>query len=84
LNYLVYIALRRHGQRKACEVLAQKGKDLLLREWLSKGHVHENYNGDTGEGCDVKNSDKFYHWGAMLSLVALIEAGHAAGPEEVL
>ena len=84
LNYLVYIALRRSGQRKACEVLAQKGKDLLLREWLSRGHVHENYNGDTGEGCDAGNSDKFYHWGALLSLVALIEAGHAAGPEEAL
>jgi len=84
LNYLVYIALRRHGQKKACEVLAQKGKDLLLKEWLTKGHVHENYNGDTGEGCDVKSSDKFYHWGALLSLVSLIEAGYAAGPEEAL
>jgi len=84
VNYLVYIALRKARQRKACEVLSQKGKDLLLREWLSNGHVHENYNGDTGEGCDVKNSDKFYHWGALLSLVALIEAGYAAGPEEAL
>jgi len=81
LNYLVYIALRHSNQRKACEVLAQKSKDLLLREWLTKGHVHENYNGDTGDGCDVKNSDKFYHWGALLSLVALIEAGYAEGVE---
>jgi hypothetical protein len=84
LNYLVYIALRRHGQRKACEVLARKGKDLLLKEWLSKGHVHENFNGSTGEGCDVPNSDRFYHWGALLSLIALIEGGYAAGPEEPL
>jgi len=84
VNYLVYIALRKAKQRKACEVLSQKGKNLLLREWLSNGHVHENYNGDTGEGCDVKNSDKFYHWGALLSLIALIEAGYAAGPEEAL
>ena len=38
--------------------------------------VHENYNGDNGEGCDVKNSDKFYHWGGLLSLIALLEASH--------
>ncbi|MDR2477506.1 MAG: hypothetical protein LBD18_06955 [Treponema sp.] len=84
LNYLVYIALRRHGQKEACGVLAEKGKNLLLKEWISRGHVHENFNGETGEGCDVRNSDKFYHWGALLALVALIEAGYAAGPEERL
>lgn len=84
LNYLVYIALRRHGQKEACGVLAKKGKNLLLKEWISRGHVHENFNGETGEGCDVRNSDKFYHWGALLALVALIEAGYAAGPEERL
>jgi hypothetical protein len=89
LNYLTYIALRRHGQavedaREACGVLAEKGKNLLMKEWLSKGHVHENFNGDTGEGCDVRNSDKFYHWGGLLSLVSLIEAGFAAGPEQPL
>ena len=84
LNYLVYIALRRHGQKEACRVLAEKGKNLLLKEWISRGHVHENFNGETGEGCDVRNSDKFYHWGALLALAALIEAGYAAGPEERL
>jgi hypothetical protein len=89
LNYLTYIALRRHRQAagdamEACRVLAEKGENLLMKEWLSKGHVHENFNGDTGEGCDVLNSDKFYHWGALLSLVSLIEAGFAAGPEQPL
>jgi hypothetical protein len=89
LNYLAYIALRRHrqaveGGNEACRILAEKGKNLLMKEWLSKGHVHENFNGDTGEGCDVRNSDKFYHWGALLSLVSLIEAGFAAGPEQPL
>jgi hypothetical protein len=84
LNYLVYIALRRHGQKDACKVLADKGRNLLMKEWTSLGHIHENFNGDTGEGCDVPNSDKFYHWGALLALVSLIEAGFAAGPEEPL
>jgi hypothetical protein len=55
-----------------------------MKEWLQHGHVHENYNGDTGEGCDVKSSDKFYHWGGLLSFVALIEAGYIPGPEQPL
>lgn len=31
-------------------------------------HNHqENYNSATGEGCDVSNSNPFYHWGALVS-----------------
>ena len=75
LNFLVYMGLRRHGLAKECADLAQKSAGLLMREWTEHGHIHENYNADTGSGCDVANSDKFYHWGALLSLVALIEAG---------
>lgn len=37
------------------------------------GHVHENYNGGSGEGCDVKNIDPFYHWGGLLALIGLME-----------
>jgi hypothetical protein len=84
LNYLVYIALRKRGRGEACRVLAEKSRLLLLREWKARGHVHENYNGDTGEGCDVRNSDKFYHWGGLLGLIALIEAGYMEGPERPL
>jgi hypothetical protein len=88
LNYLVYIALRRHKPisacREACRILSEKSRNLILREWTEKGHVHENFNSDTGIGCDVPNSDKFYHWGGLLSLIALIEAGYAAGPENPL
>ena len=82
LNYLTYLALRRHGCRKAATDLAHKSAALFLKEWRAHGHVHENYNGDTGWGCDAKNSDKFYHWGALLALTALTEAGHAASPDE--
>ncbi|MDR1099325.1 MAG: hypothetical protein LBL28_02475, partial [Treponema sp.] len=62
-------------------VLAEKSKNLLMKEWIEQGHVHENYNGDTGEGCDVRNSDKFYHWGSLLAIPALMEAGFLEGPE---
>jgi len=83
-NFLAYLAMRCHGLDGPRRVLAEKGLSLLMKEWQGKGHVHENYNGDTGEGCDVKNSDKFYHWGGLLSYIALMEAGYAEGPEKKL
>ena len=82
MNFLVYLAMRKAGVEEARKDLALKSKELLMKEWLEKGHVHENYNGTTGEGCDSRNSDKFYHWGALLSLISLIEEGHLEGPEQ--
>jgi hypothetical protein len=46
---------------------------LLLKEWSEKGHVHENYNAISGSGDDVSNSDRFYHWGALLGYVEYLE-----------
>jgi putative isomerase len=40
---------------------------------VSRGHLHENYNSNTGEGGDVTNCDAFYHWGALLGLIEWIE-----------
>ena len=56
--------------------MADKSAALLLKEWLEMGHIHENYDGDTGEGCNVENSDKYYHWGALLSYIKLREEGY--------
>jgi hypothetical protein len=84
MNYLAYISLRRAGRNEACRILAEKSGKLILKEWLEEGHVHENYHGDTGDGDDVKNSDRFYHWGGLLSFIALMEAGFAEGPEKPL
>jgi hypothetical protein len=82
MNLLVYLGLRKHGLTSAQKDLAEKSRNLILKEWLEYGHVHENYSANTGEGCDVSNSDKFYHWGGLLSLIALIEAGYQEGPEK--
>ena len=75
MNYLAYNAMKKRGLEEACGVLAEKSRDLLLKEWREHGHVHENYNGTTGEGDDVLNSDGFYHWGALLALIAIDNAG---------
>ncbi len=84
VNFLAYLAMRKHGLEEPCRDLANKSAALLLQEWRGHGHVHENYSGDTGWGCGVHNSDKFYHWGALLSLIALIDGGIVKGPEELL
>jgi len=75
MNYLVYLGLQKHGLKDACRDLAAKSAELLLREWRAHGHVHENYTCATGWGCDKADSDRFYHWGGLLGLIALTEAG---------
>ncbi|NLG28039.1 MAG: hypothetical protein GX557_09015, partial [Chloroflexi bacterium] len=83
-NFLAYLGLRNYPLTEATSQLAARSVRLLLKEWRERGHIHENYNADSGEGCDSKNSDAFYHWGALLGLMALIDAGHLPAPEEPL
>ncbi len=76
MNYLVYLGLRNYSSPElvsARKQVAQKSLELFLKDWRANGHVHENYNGATGSGDDVSNSDRFYHWGALLGLMALQE-----------
>ena len=70
-NFLAYIAMKHAGLKKECNDFADKSEELLLKEWRLHGHVHENYCGDTGMGCNKGNSDKFYHWGGLLAYIAL-------------
>jgi hypothetical protein len=77
MNYLVYLGLRNYGFPEVRKQLAQKSLDLLMRDWEANGHIHENYNAITGSGDDVKNSDRFYHWGAMLGLISMLEKENA-------
>jgi len=83
-NFLAYLGLRNYCLPEATSQLAARSVRLLLKEWRERGHIHENYNADSGEGCDSKNSDAFYHWGALFGLMALIDAGHLPAPEEPL
>ena len=71
MNYLVYEALTEAGMEPEKAALAESSRRLLLKEWEEHGHVHENYNGTTGEGCDVPNSNNFYHWGGLLGYIAV-------------
>jgi putative isomerase len=65
MNMLVWKGLAHPKYREVAEVtLARKrlvdvSRALLLGEWLEHHHVHENYNAESGEGCDVSNSNPF-------------------------
>lgn len=76
LNFLVYLALTNTELEEVRRDLAQKSATLFMKEWKEHRHVHENYSAITGEGCDSGNSDKFYHWGALLCVIAMAEAGY--------
>ncbi|MCL2742006.1 MAG: hypothetical protein FWE70_07895, partial [Oscillospiraceae bacterium] len=84
MNLLAYLAMRKKGLSDECRVLAERSENLLLKEWRLHGHVHENYHAETGMGCGVSSSDRFYHWGGLLALVALIDGGYVEGPERPL
>jgi putative isomerase len=73
VNYLVYLGLANYQQADVRRALAAKSYQLFVKEWTEKGHVHENYNAITGQGDDVKSSDRFYHWGALLGYVESLE-----------
>jgi hypothetical protein len=73
MNYLVYLGLRNYHQAAARQVLATKSWNLFMKEWNTKGHVHENYNAIVGQGDDVTSSDRFYHWGALLGFINYLE-----------
>ena len=70
-NFLAYVAMKYAGLNKECDDLAAKSEELFLKEWRLHGHVHENYNADSGMGCDAGNSDPFYHWGGLLAYIAI-------------
>lgn len=80
MNFLVYLSLRNYDLPNVRHELSAKSQALLMKEWNEKGHIHENYNGNNGEGDDVWNSGRFYHWGALLGLISLIESKDAGTP----
>ena len=75
LNFLVYMGLRNYDFPQVRKEFAEKSKHLFLQSWLKDGYVFENYNATTGQGDDTLRSDKFYHWGALLGYISLIENG---------
>ena len=73
MNYLVYLGLRNYGKPSLTKEFARKSMELFEKQWSTSRHVHENYNAISGLADDVPNSDRFYHWGALLALIEFME-----------
>lgn len=69
MNYLVYLGLQNYDLPQVRREFADESYALFFKEWSEHGHVHENYNAMLGTGDDVSNSDRFYHWGALLGYI---------------
>jgi putative isomerase len=75
MNFLVYLGIRNYQLPEARADLVKKSKDLLMKSWKKDGSIFENYNSVTGQGDDVGSADAFYHWGALLSFLSILDAG---------
>lgn len=81
MNFLVYLGIRNYNLPDARNSMVEKSKKLLLQSWIDENHVYENYNADTGLGNDSGMSDAFYHWGALLGFIDLVEKKYVPSPE---
>jgi len=76
MNFLVYLGMRNYDLGAARTDLAERSRKLLMKSWQSDRSVYENYNSNTGAGNDVRSSDAYYHWGALLGVIGLMEQGY--------
>lgn len=82
MNFLVYLGLRNYDLPEARKDMVERSENLLLRSWLGDRHVYENYNAETGRGDDAGSwSDEFYHWGALLGFISLMDKGYVPSPQ---
>ncbi len=77
MNFLVYLGMRNYDLPAARKDLAERSLKLLMKSWESDHAIYENYNALTGAGNDVRSSDAYYHWGALLGVISLLESSQA-------
>jgi glycogen debranching enzyme len=71
LNAIVYHALKDAEAYREAKLFAERGETLLLGSWETQRRVYENYGGTDGRGDSARQSDAFYHWGALLGYIAI-------------
>jgi hypothetical protein len=81
MNFLVYLGLRSYDLPDARKGIVDRSTSLLLQSWIAENHIYENYNAETGQGDDAGMSDKFYHWGALLGFIGIMEEGCIPSPQ---
>ena len=75
LNAIVYFALKDAGLYAEAKLLAEKSEALMLKGWEKNRRIYENYGAVDGLGDSARQSDAFYHWGALLGYIAIDAEG---------
>jgi putative isomerase len=79
MNFLVYLGLKNYDLPSASRLIADKSEKLMMENVKLNGYVYENYNAITGNVSDPaegqRMGDCYYHWGALLGFIQLLEAG---------
>ncbi len=83
MNFLVYLGFRNYDLPDARKDLSRKSYELLMKEWLERGYIRENYQAETG-GAPPYRSEHFYHWGALLGMINMIEEGFVPPTEKAI
>jgi putative isomerase len=80
MNFLVYLGLRNYDLPEARKILAEKSNQLMMENVKLNGYIYENYNAISGNISDAAEGrqmgDNYYHWGALLGFIALMELGY--------
>ncbi|WP_304062888.1 MGH1-like glycoside hydrolase domain-containing protein [Pedobacter glucosidilyticus] len=84
LNLLVYLGLRNYNTTYKAELVEKSAKLLVDNYKATGGYVYENYHAIAGVGRTpdeiINQSDNFYHWGALLGFISLIDEGYMGKP----
>ncbi len=79
MNFLVYLGLKNYDLPEARKILAEKSNRLMMENVKLNGYIYENYNAITGNVKDPaegkRMGDNYYHWGALLGFLELMETG---------
>jgi len=71
---------------EARNILAKKSNQLFIENVSLNGYVYENYNCITGNIINPAEGktegDNYYHWGALLGFISLIENGFVPDPSK--
>ncbi len=76
MNFLVYMGLKNYSDAAADE-LARTSYELFMNAWKKHSFVLENIHAEIGSDNieDQVNSDLFYHWGALMGLMKIMDEG---------
>lgn len=88
MNFLVYLGLLNYQLPEARKLLVAKSDSLFTKNRELNGWIFENYNGITGNVSNQtegrKMGDNYYHWGALLGFISLLENGHVENPQKTV